>query len=119
MKSCRVIYLCLLTALLMFNAWQPALAHPARSVEVSAGLDGRVSVTIDHRVNDTAKHYIYKIAIYADNALVAQKEYQSQPSPERFTETFDVGPLSQGASVRAEAHCVIMGAAIGSTAAGN
>lgn len=91
-----------------------ANAHPPRSVVITLTEDGKVGVTVDHNVSDSAKHYIYRILLFANNSVVAQREFSSQPVGDSLTEYFDIGQVAHGTLLSAEAFCVIMGSASGS-----
>jgi hypothetical protein len=93
-----------------------ASAHPPRGVSLSWDPSGKLTVNVDHSVNDPQKHYIGKIIVYVNDKIVAQKEYSSQTSGEAQADTFDLGALPAGTNIKAEAFCVIMGSAAGAIA---
>ena len=91
-----------------------AFAHPPKSVTLSWNPSGALGVNVSHSVNDPVKHYVYRIIVYVNNNRVAQKEYNSQPNGDGLTDTFSLGALPSGTTIKAEAFCVIMGSTTGS-----
>ncbi|MDR1516043.1 MAG: hypothetical protein LBS45_10125 [Synergistaceae bacterium] len=114
MKKIKKIYFALLLAILSLAVLTgTAAAHPPKGVSLSWNPNGRLTVNVDHSVNDPQKHYINKIIVYVNDKIVSQKEYTSQTSGETQTDTFELGALPAGTSVKAEAFCVIMGSSTG------
>jgi desulfoferrodoxin (superoxide reductase-like protein) len=91
-----------------------ALAHPPKDVVLSWDPSGSLTVTVGHSVDNPEKHYINKIVIYADNKIVATRDYSSQPNAGGLTDTFAIGEQRSGVTLKAEAFCVIMGSVSGS-----
>ena len=90
-----------------------ASAHPPKEISLSWDPGGRLTITVAHSVNDPQKHYVNKIIVYVNDKIAAQKEYTSQTSGEAQSDTFNLGALPVGTSVKAEAFCVIMGSVTG------
>lgn len=86
-------------------------SHPARSITARYEQDGALTVEVIHPVNDPAKHYIERISIYKDGALVAQEEYRAQESENVVSRAFQIGTCAPGTRIMIEASCVIMGSA--------
>ena len=101
-------------AVVLWGLATAAFAHPPKAVNLAWNSNGTLTVTVDHPVNDPQKHYINKIIVYVDDKIVTQKEYQSQASATGFTDTFQLGALSPGTKIKAEAFCIIMGSSTGS-----
>jgi desulfoferrodoxin (superoxide reductase-like protein) len=76
---------------------------------------GELTVTVEHSVDNPEKHYISKITVYADNKILVSKDYGSQTSTGVQTDTFSLGSLPSGTTLKVEAFCVIMGSATGAT----
>jgi hypothetical protein len=93
---------------------ETAFAHPPREVRLELRPGGELVVYAAHTVDDPQKHYIYRITIYANNNIVATREYKSQNAMDGLTDTFAIGALPSGTNLKAEAVCVIMGSATGS-----
>ena len=102
-----IVFVCALTA-------EAAYAHPPKGVALSWNPSGSLTVTVEHSVDNPAKHYINKIIIYADNKIVATRDYSSQPDAGGLTDTFALGAQPGGVTLKAEAFCVIMGSVSGS-----
>jgi desulfoferrodoxin (superoxide reductase-like protein) len=113
MKKLNMALLC--AVLFLAAAAATASAHPPKSVSLSWNPNGRLAVNVDHSVNDPQKHYINKIIVYVNDKIVAQKEYSSQSSDAGQSDTFELGALPGGTNIKAEAFCVIMGSASGTT----
>ena len=110
MKRLSAVFFVLCTILLSATL---AGAHPPKSVNLSWD-NGTLTVKVEHSVNDPQKHYIYKIVVYVDNQVAAQKDYTSQPDAAGLTDRFALPSVKSGANVKAEAFCVIMGSTTGS-----
>ena len=106
----------ILAMCLTFLIGQAAHAHPPKSVSLSLQ-GGTLAVSVEHGVNDPQKHYVYRIIVYVNDKVAAQKEYTSQQSPQGLSDTFNLGSVPAGASIKAEAFCVIMGSTTGSMTA--
>lgn len=104
----------MLCAVLLFMC-SPAAAHPPGEVRLSCS-SGTLKVDVAHSVNDPTKHYVYKIVVYVDGNIAAQKEYTSQMSSDAASDTFDLG-VAPGKNIKVEAFCVIMGSASASATA--
>ncbi len=91
-----------------------ANAHPPKSVVLSWDPSGVLSVNVSHSVKDPDKHYIYRVVVYTNDKVAAQKEYDAQPSGEGLSDSFSLGALASGTNIKAEAFCVIMGSTTGS-----
>jgi hypothetical protein len=91
-----------------------AFAHPPKEVRVDLRPGGELVVYAAHTVDDPQKHYIFRIIVYANNNVVATKEYKSQNDMGGLTDTFSLGELPSGTHLKVEASCVIMGSATGS-----
>ena len=103
----------MLALCLAFFIGQAAHAHPPKSVSLK--LQGSaLTVNVEHGVNDPQKHYVYRIIVYVNDKVAAQKEYTSQPNAQGLSDTFNLGSVPAGANVKAEAFCVIMGSTTGS-----
>ena len=93
-----------------------AHAHPPKSVLLT--LQGNsLTVDVEHGVNDPKKHYVYRIIVYVNDKVAAQKEYTAQQSPQGLKDAFNLGSVPSGANIKAEAFCVIMGSTTGSMTA--
>ncbi len=92
----------------------PAGAHPPKSVALSWNPSGALGVNVSHSVNDPAKHYVYRIVVYVNNNVAAQKEYNAQPNGDGLSDSFSLGALASGTNIKVEAFCVIMGSTSGS-----
>ena len=86
-----------------------ANAHPPKSVGLSWNPSGTLSVNVSHSVNDPVKHYVYRIIVYVNNGVAAQKEYNSQSNGDGLNDSFSLGALPSGTNIKVEAFCVIMG----------
>jgi hypothetical protein len=93
---------------------ETAFAHPPKEVRLDLRPGGELTVSVAHTVDDPGKHYINRIVIYANNAIIATKEYQGQNGTDGLTDTFSIGEMSPGVNLKAEAFCVIMGSTTGS-----
>ena len=109
----RIVLLMALTSLLSASMSLAAFAHPPKSVNLSWKAEGNLYVNVAHSVNDPAKHYIYKILIYVNGTIAAQREYSSQASSDGLTDVFSLGSMPSGTKIKAEAYCVIMGSSSG------
>lgn len=98
-------------AVMLFISAVSSEAHPPKTISLSWDGSSHLSVAVSHGVNDTAKHYVYQITIYGNNAMLMQRSYSSQSSAETHSDTFDLGALASGTKLRVEAACVIMGTA--------
>jgi desulfoferrodoxin (superoxide reductase-like protein) len=94
-------------ALLVFE--QASAAHPPKAISLAWNPNGSLTVNVDHSVNDPQKHYINKIIVYANDKVVAQKDYSSQTSADGLTDVFNLGTQPGGTTIKVEAYCVIMG----------
>jgi hypothetical protein len=90
-----------------------ALAHPPQQVQLSFVAPGTLTVKVVHPVNDPAKHYISKIVVTVNGKVTADRTYSGQGSPDGMSETFSLGSVPRGATIRAEATCSIVGSAAG------
>jgi hypothetical protein len=114
MRKIKKIYFALLLSILSLAVLAgDAAAHPPKGVALSWNPNGRLTVNVDHSVNDPQKHYINKIIVYVNDKIVVQKEYSSQTLGETQTDVFELGALTPGTNIKAEAFCVIMGSATG------
>jgi hypothetical protein len=89
-------------------------AHPPKEVSLELRPGGELVVRVAHTVDDPGKHYISRIVVYADNAIIATRDYKSQSGTGGLTDTFSIGAAASGVNLKAEAFCVIMGSASGS-----
>jgi hypothetical protein len=111
MKKLNIAILC--ATLFLAVLANAASAHPPKGVSLSLNPNGRLSVNVDHAVNDPQKHYINKIIVYVNDKIAAQKDYSSQSFDAGQSDTFELGELPSGTNIKAEAFCVIMGSASG------
>ncbi|MDR1482465.1 MAG: hypothetical protein LBI74_07560 [Synergistaceae bacterium] len=109
----RIVHIMALILLLAAGVPMIASAHPPKSVKLAWNANGNLTVTVGHSVNDPGKHYIYKVIIYVNDTVAAQKEYSSQTSADELTDVFSLGGKPSGTRIKAEAFCVIMGSASG------
>jgi len=72
-----------------------------------------LTVQVAHGVNDPAKHHVQRISVFVGGKLAAQKEYPSQADAGGMTDTFAIGSVPKGTTIRVEATCNIMGSATG------
>lgn len=86
-----------------------AFAHPPRAVNLTWNRNGTLAVSVEHPVNDPEKHFINKIVVYVDDGIAAQKEYQTQGNAQALADSFQLGALPPGTTVKVEAFCIIMG----------
>jgi hypothetical protein len=105
--------LCVAAVLLGGTFASSALAHPPQQVQLSFAAPGTLTVKVVHPVNDPAKHYISKIVVTVNGKVTADRTYTGQGSPDGMSETFSLGSVPKGATIRAEATCSIMGSAVG------
>jgi len=105
---------CLWALTLLMALPSSSAAHPPKGVSLNWNPAGELTVNAAHSVDNPEKHYIYRITIYADNKMVATKDYQAQTNAEGMTDTFPLGILPGGTNLKAEVFCVIMGNAAGS-----
>jgi len=106
--------LSVLAFVFLFAFCADAYAHPPKQVSLGWNQNGELTVNVAHSVDSPDKHYINRITVYADNKMIANKDYQAQTSAESLTDVFALGALPSGANVKVEAFCVIMGSAAGS-----
>lgn len=108
----KVLFATSLLALL--NVAVIAFAHPPKAVSLVWDPSGTLTVTVDHVVNDSQKHYVNKVIVYVNDKIAVQKEYPSQESAAGFADTFQLGAQQPGTRIKAEAFCIIMGSGTGS-----
>ncbi|MDR1509340.1 MAG: hypothetical protein LBS53_06845 [Synergistaceae bacterium] len=111
MKSLKALFWMMFVFAIFFPGM--AFAHPPREVRLDLRPGGELVVYAAHTVDDPQKHYIYRITVYANNNIVATRDYKSQNGMDGLTDAFAVGDLPSGTNLKAEAFCVIMGSATG------
>lgn len=99
---------------LLLGIANAAFSHPPKEIKLSLQPDGTLTVNVAHAVDNPEKHYIFRIIVYVDDKIAAQKEYSSQGSAESQIDKFSLGTLPSGAKIKVEASCVIMGSAASS-----
>lgn len=108
MKKISMTVLILAVALLTAAT---AFAHPPKSISVSWDASSQIlNVTAEHSVNDQAKHYVLSLTIFEGNKQLLQKQYSSQSSAERFSDSVALKGVPSGTKIRIQVVCNIMGA---------
>jgi hypothetical protein len=107
-------WLCLLTVVFLMASRTVVLAHPPKEVSLGWNPSGVLTLNVAHSVDNPEKHYIYKVVVYADNKMIATKDYKAQTSADGLADAFSLGALSGGTNLKVEVFCVIMGSALGS-----
>ena len=110
----RLILLYALAFALALLLVDPAAAHPPKTVHLSWNPAGDLTVTVEHAVDNSEKHYVDRIIVYADNKVAASRDYSSQSGVGGMADIFVLGAMPSGAVLKAEARCVIMGSTSGS-----
>jgi hypothetical protein len=106
-----------LAIVLLLGITGAAFAHPPKEIKLSLQPDGTLTVNVAHAVDNPGKHYIFRIIVYVDDKIAAQREYSSQQNAESQIDKFSLGALPSGAKIKVEASCVIMGTAASSITA--
>lgn len=87
-----------------------AFAHPPKSISASwDSANSILNVTVQHNVNDPAKHYVLSLTIFEGNKQLLQKQYTRQTSSEEFRDSIALSGLSSGTKIRIQVVCNIMG----------
>jgi hypothetical protein len=99
----------LVLALLVCAFSQPAFANPPQDVKLAYDANSQtLSVTITHKSSFTKSHYIKKVEIKKNGALLSDNTYENQPDPETFTYTYKL-PAKEGDTLEVTATCSIVG----------
>lgn len=120
-KSYLPLFFCLaggvaLLCALIFLAPVPAVAHPPQKVLLTYdGTTQTLTVTVTH-TRFSAGHYIEKIELRKNGAVVTVQDYKSQPA-ETFTQTFKVNAV-KGDRLEAKATCNKFGSDTGKLTVG-
>ncbi len=86
-----------------------AQAHSPSSVTLTYDQDTDIlNVTITHSVASTSTHYIEKVEVYVNDALVHEQDYTSQPTTSAFSYEYTImaGP---GDTIKVDATCNLAG----------
>ncbi len=101
---------------LIFVAPTPAVAHPPQKVLLSYDAATQtLTVTVTHTRFSTG-HYIEKLELRKNGAIVAVQNYKSQPA-ETFTQTFKVKAV-KGDRLEVKATCNKFGSVTGKLTVG-
>ncbi|MDR1916507.1 MAG: hypothetical protein LBQ58_08040 [Synergistaceae bacterium] len=115
MKNMKRSGLLLISVLcLVFCGASVAFSHPPKEISLLWKPEGVLSVKVAHLVDNPEKHYVFRIIVYVNDKITAEREYKSQQSAEALTDSFSLGALPSGTNIKVEARCIIMGSAVSS-----
>lgn len=101
-----IIIFCIF-ALSIFS--QNVRAHPPENIDLEYNADNQVlTITITHNTNDLNSHYVAKVEVFKNDVAIIEENYQSQPTINTFTLTFNVSAVA-GDVLKAEATCSLNG----------
>lgn len=99
-------------AILLAACALPLAAHPPRSVEL--GYDGEtatLTVKVQHRVSDPARHFVARIEVRSGKELLAERTYDRQEAASGRDEAFSFAerPPKDGETLTVTAFCNLSG----------
>lgn len=98
-----IVFFSMLTAVMCF-------AHPPAALEFSYEPDSSIlHVTIGHRVNDAAKHYVSKLVVELGGKEIIVQTFRRQDDGVTQRVMYKVIDLQEGDRVKVTAYCNISG----------
>lgn len=86
-----------------------AIAHSPKAVTLSYdSASETLKVTITHTSKFTGTHYINKIEVMKNGAVILTKEYESQPTEDEFSYAYQI-PVGAEDVIEVKASCNIFG----------
>jgi hypothetical protein len=109
-KSSPCIRLVLFLVAMFFCLYpQLASAHPPKDVKLSyAASSQALTVTITHKSPFPGSHYINKVEIKKNGAVISTNTYDKQPDQETFDYTYTIAAAS-GDTIEVTAECNLYG----------
>lgn len=98
-----IVFFSMLTAVICF-------AHPPAALEFAYDPDSSIlHVTIGHRVNDAAKHYVRKLVVELDGKEIIVQTFRRQDDGGTQRVMYRVIDVHEGDRVKVTAYCNISG----------
>lgn len=87
----------------------PAAAHPPEEMTIIYNDRLEIlTVSISHDVKDRTTHYVERIEVYRNDALIIERSFDSQPR-DSFNERFQIENMDVGEKIRVVACCNLEG----------
>lgn len=94
-----------ITTLLVFGFFSLAFAHPPKSIEVKVATN-TVDVTVEHIVANPIVHYIVRIEVKVNGAVVIEQKFSSQNDDQKQLVMYYIPGLKKDDKIEVAAYCI-------------